>query len=84
MTEVGRNFSKRLSERQARLLVRMCQDDAPYWIVAADVGLKLAVVKNYAKHMLDLSGTDTRVGLAMWCWRNGVVTCPCKSKEEAE
>lgn len=76
MTDAGHKFLTRIPPKERMVVVALCEG-----LSNREIGKKLGtteqVAKNYMRSILRRSGMSTRLEFAVWCFRHGVVECPC-------
>ena len=66
-----------LTPAQARMLLALNQSGWHFPEIAREIGTTVQTVKNYSYALCNMAGVDSRFDLAVFCWSNGVLSCPC-------
>lgn len=77
MTDVGRQFWKRLTPREREIVMALCESTATASELGRELGLGGETLKRHMSNICDKAGMSSRLELAFFCWSNGVVSCPC-------
>jgi DNA-binding NarL/FixJ family response regulator len=81
MTATGSLVLERLTPRQRQILVLVC-DGMANKEIAAELGIRHQVVKNYLRAIFTAAGMCTRTELVVFPFSHQMVACPCRRTHE--
>ena len=76
MTQRGALVLRALTDRERAILILVAAG-MPNKTIGQRIGTSEQVVKNHMREILQKSGRRNRTELVVFCFRHGVVTCPC-------
>lgn len=77
MTNRGATFLSSLTPREEQFLVALVASAVPMQQVATLLGTTVQVAKNNAAQLYRKAKVHNREGLMLFCFKHGVVQCPC-------
>ena len=80
MTEAGKRFLTGRTPRERDVIATICSGGS-YIEMAESLGIAVNTAKKYTSLFLESSGMESRILFVLWCFRNGVVACPCGQNE---
>jgi DNA-binding NarL/FixJ family response regulator len=83
MTATGSLVLERLTPRQRQILAMVC-DGMANKDIAAELGIRHQVVKNYLRAILTAAGMCTRTELVVFAFSHRIVECPCRRTPEIQ
>lgn len=77
VTDAGLRLVLALTAREREAMALMCTESATLAEIGRQMGISAETAKRYRSIVFEKSGMGSRLELALFAFRNGVLPCPC-------